>query len=300
MTRVSVWGEGLMTLSQNRKDIALTWRILRRDPLAAVGLIIAVAFCGTALAVLILGNSVAPYDPTAINLSLAFQPPSLQHLFGTDNLGRDIFSRAIVATPIDAEIAFAIIGVSASFGLLFGAISGFLGGYVDEVFMRVTDLFLAFPALVLAIAVAVALGPGVTNVILANLVVWWPVYARLSRAGALSLNQTQYVDAARIAGLSKFAILLQHIIPNNISPILVYGTLDLGNAILYASVLSYLGLGAQPPQAEWGRMVFDGQIFLTSAWWISIIPGIIILCIALGFNLLGDALRDVFDPRYRK
>ena len=289
-----------MTLSQNRKDIALTLRILKRDPLAVVGLIVAVLFCGTALAVLLLGNGVAPYDPTAINLSLAFQPPSFQHFFGTDNLGRDLFSRAIVATPIDAEIAFAIIGVSASFGLIFGAISGFLGGYVDEVFMRITDLFLAFPALVLAIAVAVALGPGVTNVILANLVVWWPVYARLSRAGALSLNQTQYVDAARIAGLSKFAILLRHIIPNNISPILVYGTLDLGNAILYASVLSYLGLGAQPPQAEWGRMVFDGQIYLTSAWWISIIPGLIILCIALGFNLLGDALRDVFDPRYRK
>jgi len=289
-----------MVSSQTRKDIALTWKILRKDALAAVGLIIAVLFCGLAGVVTIFGNSVAPYDPTAINLAIAFQPPSAQHLLGTDNLGRDLLSRAIVATPIDAEIAFAIIGVSALFGIIFGSVSGFLGGYVDEVFMRITDLFLAFPALVLAIAVAVALGPGVTNVILANLVVWWPVYARLSRAGALSLNKTQYVDAARISGLSKFAILLRHIIPNNVSPILVYGTLDLGNAILYASVLSYLGLGAQPPQSEWGRMVFDGQIYLTSAWWISIIPGLIILVIALGFNLLGDALRDVFDPRYRK
>lgn len=234
------------------------------------------------------------------NLALAFQPPSIQHLFGTDNLGRDVFSRAIIATPVDAEIAFVIIGVSSLFGLVFGSVSGFLGGYVDDVFMRITDLFLAFPSLVLAIAVAVALGPGVTNVIYANIVVWWPVYARLSRAGALSLNQAQYVDAARLTGLSRFAILLKHIIPNNVSPILVYGTLDLGNAILYASVLSYLGLGAQPPQPEWGRMVFDGQIYLTGAWWISILPGVIILVIALGFNLLGDALRDVFDPRYRK
>jgi len=289
-----------MVSSQTRKDIALTWKILRKDALAAVGLIIAVLFCGLAVVVTIFGNSVAPHDPTAINLAIAFQPPSAQHLLGTDNLGRDLLSRAIVATPIDAEISFAIIGVSALFGIIFGSVSGFLGGYVDEVFMRITDLFLAFPALVLAIAVAVALGPGVTNVILANLVVWWPVYARLSRAGALSLNKTQYVDAARISGLSKFSILLRHIIPNNVSPILVYGTLDLGNAILYASVLSYLGLGAQPPQSEWGRMVFDGQIYLTSAWWISIIPGLIILVIALGFNLLGDALRDVFDPRYRK
>jgi peptide/nickel transport system permease protein len=289
-----------MTLSQDRKDIAITLSIIRKDPLAIMGLIIAVALLGTSAAVLLFGTSVVPYDPTAINLSLAFQPPSLQHLLGTDNLGRDVLSRAIMATPVDAEIAFAIIGISAFFGLLFGSVSGFLGGYIDDVFMRATDLFLAFPSLVLAIAVAVALGPGVNNVIEANLVVWWPVYARLARAGALSLNQAQYVDAARIAGLSRFGVLLRHIIPNNISPILVYGTLDLGNAILYASVLSYLGLGAQPPQAEWGRMVFDGQIFLTSAWWISIMPGVIILVIALGFNLLGDALRDVFDPRYRK
>jgi peptide/nickel transport system permease protein len=289
-----------MTFSQDHKDLVLTLRIMRRDPLAAMGLIIAIAFLGIAAVVTIFGNGVAPYDPTAIHLSLAFQPPSLQHLFGTDNLGRDVFSRTIVATPVDAEIAFAIVGISSIFGLVFGSLSGFLGGYVDEVFMRVTDLFLAFPSLVLAIAVAVALGPGVTNVILANLVVWWPVYARLSRAGALSLKETQYVEASRIAGLSKLAVLVEHILPNNISPILVYGSLDLGNAILYASVLSYLGLGAQPPQSEWGRMVFDGQVFLTGAWWISIIPGLIILGIALGFNLLGDALRDVFDPRYRK
>jgi peptide/nickel transport system permease protein len=289
-----------LTLSQDRKDLAITLNILKNDPLAIVGLIIAVALLGTSAAVLLFGTMVVPYDPTAINLALAFQPPSPQHLLGTDNLGRDVLSRAIMATPIDAEIAFAIIGISAFFGLIFGSISGFLGGHVDDIFMRVTDLFLAFPSLVLAIAVAVALGPGVNNVIEANLVVWWPVYARLARAGALSLNQVQYVDAARIAGLSRFGVLLRHIIPNNISPILVYGTLDLGNAILYASVLSYLGLGAQPPQAEWGRMVFDGQIFLTGAWWISIMPGLIILIIALGFNLLGDALRDVFDPRYRK
>lgn len=289
-----------MTFAQDHKDLILTLTILRRDPLATAGSIIAAVFLAIALGVTLLGNSLAPYDPTAINLSLAFQAPSLQHLFGTDNLGRDIFSRTIVATPVDAEIAFAIVGISSLFGLVCGSLSGFLGGYVDEVFMRITDLFLAFPSLVLAIAVAIALGPGVTNVILANLVVWWPIYARLSRAGALSLKQTQYVEAARIAGLSKFAILLEHILPNNVAPILVYGTLDIGNAILYASVLSYLGLGAQPPQSEWGRMVFDGQTYLTSAWWISIIPGLIILGVALGFNLLGDALRDVFDPRYRK
>jgi len=289
-----------MTFAQDHKDLILTLRILRKDPLAAAGSIIPAVFLAVALAVTLFGNGVAPYDPVAINLSLASQPPSLQHLFGTDNLGRDILSRAIVATPVDAEIAFAIVGISSLFGLVSGSLSAFLGGYVDEVFMRITDLFLAFPSLVLAIAVAVALGPGVTNVILANLIVWWPIYARLSRAGCLSLKQTQYVEAARIAGLSKFSILLEHILPNNISPILVYGTLDVGNAILYASVLSYLGLGAQPPQSEWGRMVFDGQIYLTSAWWISIIPGLIILGVALGFNLLGDALRDVFDPRYRK
>jgi peptide/nickel transport system permease protein len=152
----------------------------------------------------------------------------------------------------------------------------------------------------MAVAVGLALGPGIGHVIEANVVTWWPIYSRLARAGSMSLRETGFVESAKVAGLSQLSIIRKHIIPNNISPILVFGTLDLGNAILYASVLSYLGLGAQPPQAEWGRMVFDGQVYLLSAWWIALMPGAAIFVVALGFNLIGDIIRDILDPRYRK
>ena len=259
-----------------------------------------ISFIVTSIAVVIFGNSLVPYDPTQVNMMATFQAPSLQHFFGTDNLGRDVFSRCVVASPVDAEIGFSIVLISVFIGTFLGSCSGYIGGKVDETFMRITDVFIAIPTLVLAVVVAVALGPGIEHVIEANLVGWWPVYARLARAGALSLKESQFIESAKVAGISRYKIILKHIIPNNFSPILVYATLDIGNAILYASVLSYLGLGAQPPQAEWGRMVYDGQVYLVNAWWISIIPGLVIFAVALAFNLLGDALRDAFDPRYRK
>ncbi len=284
----------------DRNEFLLYLKIVRRDRLSIIGATIALSFIGITMSVLIFGNRMAPYDPTMINLSFASLSPSLQHPMGTDNLGRDVLSRVIVASPIDAEIALFIVGGSILIGILMGSVAGYFGGRVEEILMRITDLFLAFPSLVLAVAVAVALGPGVDHVIEANLTAWWPVYTRLARAGAASLRESQFVEAARVAGLSKLSIIRQHIIPNNISPILVYATLDVGNAILYASVLSYLGLGAQPPQAEWGRMVFEGQVYLSQYWWISIMPGLVIFFVALGFNLLGDAMRDALDPRYRK
>lgn len=289
-----------MGLRFDRKDITTNIAILRRDALGIIGVAIAVLFIGTTIAVTIFGNRVVPFDPNAINLMDAFAPLSWLHPFGTDELGRDVFSRAIVATPIDAEIALAIVGGSIVVGLVTGSVAGFFGGRVDEILMRITDLFLAFPSLILAIAIAVALGPGVDHVIEANLVAWWPIYARLARTGALSLRETEFADAARAAGLSRFSIIRKHIFPNNISPLMVYATLDVGNAILYASVLSYLGLGAQPPLSEWGALVYDGQSYLGSAWWIAIMPGIVLFVVALGFNLFGDSLRDILDPRYRR
>jgi peptide/nickel transport system permease protein len=284
----------------DRKEIALTLGILRRDRLSIVGMAVAVLFIGTSIAVMVFGNSLVPYNPTKVNLSSAFQPPSFQHFFGTDNFGRDIFSRCVIAAPVDAEIGFTIVVVSILIGGFAGSCSGYFGGRVDDILMRTTQNIIADPTLVLAVAIGVALGPGVEHVIEANLVGWWPIYARLARAGALSLKESQFVEAAKVDGLSRYKIILKHIIPNNFSPLLVYGTLDIGNAILYASVLSYLGLGAQPPQAEWGRMVFDGQLYLINAWWMSILPGVVIFIVALGFNLLGDGARDAFDPRYRK
>jgi len=289
-----------MAASLDRHEIFTTLRILAKDPLAVMGTLIAVAFIGTTAAVALFGNFITPYDPNHADLNLIFLPISSKHIMGTDFLGRDIFSRVLVAAPIDAQIAFTIVGVSAFVGILLGSAAGYFGGKIDETIMRVTDMFLAFPTLVLAVAVAVALGPGVGHLIEANLVVWWPVYARMARAGSLSLRETQFVEAARAAGLSSVAVIRKHILPNNISPILVYATLDIGNAILYTSVLSYLGLGAQPPQAEWGRLVFDGQVYLTRAWWVPLMPGLVILLVALGFCLLGDALRDALDPRYRR
>jgi len=287
-------------MGTDRHEIYTTLRILATDPLAVLGTLIAIVFIFTALIVAIFGSAVLPYDPNFANLNISFLPISLAHPMGTDFLGRDIFSRVLAASPIDAQIAFTIVGVSALVGILLGSVAGYSGGKIDESIMRVTDMFLAFPTLVLAVAVAVALGPGVGHLIEANLVVWWPVYARMARAGALSLRESQFVEAARAAGLSQFAIIRKHIIPNNISPILIYGTLDIGNAILYTSVLSYLGLGAQPPQSEWGRLVFDGQVYLTRAWWVPLMPGLVILLVALGFCLVGDALRDALDPRYRR
>jgi peptide/nickel transport system permease protein len=289
-----------LTTTLDLQELLLTLKVLRRDPLPIAGGIIAATFILDSVIVTLLGNTVAPYDPNSISFGSRFLPPSSSHLFGTDNLGRDIFSRVIVAAPIDAEIAFVIVGVSILVGLVMGSIAGYYGGRVDEALMRITDLFLAIPALVLAIAIAVALGPGVDHVIEANLISWWPIYSRLARAGTLSLRESQFVEAARTAGVSNLTIIRKHILPNNISPILVYGTLDIGNSIIYASILSYLGLGAQPPTAEWGRMVYEGQTYLASAWWIAIMPGLIILIVAIGFNLLGDSLRDAFDPRYRK
>ena len=289
-----------VALGLDRKELVLNLKILSRDPLYVVGAITSLTFVLTALVVSVFGTGFLPYDPDKINLSVTFLPPSSAHLFGTDNLGRDILSRVIAAAPVDAEIGFVIVGASSLLGIALGSVSGYFGGRVDEVMMRVTDLFLAFPSLVLAVAIAVALGPGINHVIEATFVAWWPIYARLARAGALSLKESQFVNAAKVAGASPFSIIRRHILPNNVSPIVVYATLDIGNAILYASVLSYLGLGAQPPQSEWGSMVYQGQNWLGSAWWVSIIPGVTIFIVALGFNLLGDALRDTLDPRYRR
>ena len=289
-----------MTARLDRHEISLTLRTLAKDPLAIWGTLVAFLFIADVMAVALFGNMIAPYDPNYADLNLSFLPPSLKHLMGTDFLGRDIFSRVLVAAPIDAQIAFTIVGVSALVGILLGSVAGYFGGKIGELIMRVTDMFLAFPTLVMAVAVAVALGPGVNHLIEACLIVWWPVYARMARAGALSLRETQFVEAARAAGLSDLAIIRKHIIPNNISHLLIYATLDIGSAILYASVLSYLGLGAQPPQSEWGRMVFDGQVYLARAWWVSLMPGLVILLIALAFSLLGDFMRDVLDPRSRR
>ena len=189
---------------------------------------------------------------------------------------------------------------SLALGGSLGVFAGYLGGLVEEVLMCVTDVFLAFPALVLAMAVAIAIGPGLTHTMMALLVVWWPWYARISRGEAQSIKSSQYMEAARAAGLKDVQIVVRHVLPNVLMPLLVYATLDVSNVILTGSVLSFIGLGAQPPMPEWGRMVFDGQDYLSSAWWMSILPALAIFIVVLAFCLFGDGLRDAFDPKLRR
>jgi peptide/nickel transport system permease protein len=305
MNRVTLWRrigdlDLLGALGIDAKEVRLILRILSRNPLSLAGSIIILVFFATAILIAIAGVGVLPYDPYAVNIAEALQSPSLRHLLGTDNLGRDIFSRIVAGTVVDAQVSVVVVAFSMAVGGLLGAISGFYGGKVDEIVMRVTDIFLAFPGLILALAIAAALGPSLLHVMEALLVVWWPTYARLSRAEALTVKENQYIEAAKASGLRDIEIVFRHVLPNILPPLMIYATLDIGSVILNASVLSYIGLGAQPPQAEWGRMVFDGQSYLMTQWWLPIFPGVAIMVTVLGFNLLGDGLRDALDPRLRR
>ncbi|MEM4311208.1 MAG: ABC transporter permease [Nitrososphaerales archaeon] len=285
-------------ISTTKQDMLITLRLIRKNILSIVGIVIVSLFVVTSLFVALTG--MLPYDPNEINMQRRLLPPSFTHPFGTDHLGRDIFSRVLAAAPLDLIVAFTVVSISLIIGLIIGSVAGYYAGKVDQILMRITDVFLAFPPLILAVAVAVALGAGIDKLILALLIVWWPIYSRMARASALSIKESFFVKAAKISGLNSLIIIRKHIIPNTVSTLLIYATLDMGTVILYASVLSYLGLGAQPPQSEWGRMVFDGQSYLIQAWWSPIIPGLVIFFVALGFNLMGDAIRDILDPRYRR
>lgn len=284
----------------DRNELKLTGRYLLKNKLSLAGGIVAGAYLVLVVLVSAAGDLLVPYDPYVQNYAEALRPPSSAHLFGTDDLGRDIFSRVVAGAPFDAQIAFAVVLASLAFGGSVGAFAGYLGGKVEDAMMRVTDIFLSFPALVLAMAVAIAIGPGLTNSMMALLVVWWPWYARIARGEALSIKSSQYIEAAHAAGLSDFQVVLRHVLPNILMPLLVYATLDISNVVLTGSILSFIGLGAQPPQPEWGRMVFDGQDYLASAWWMSVIPAMAIFIVVLAFSLFGDGLRDAFDPRLRR
>ena len=284
----------------DKSELKLTGRYLVKNKLSLAGGVVAAAYIALAIVILMTGDFLLPHDPYVQDFAQALKPPSLDHLFGTDDLGRDIFTRVLAGAPLDAQIAFVVVLVSLALGGSVGAFAGYLGGRVEEVMMRVTDIFLSFPALVLAMAVAIAIGPGLNNSMMALLVVWWPWYARIARGEALSVKGSQYIEAAHAAGLSASQVVVRHVLPNILMPLLVYATLDVSNVILTGSILSFIGLGAQPPQPEWGRMVFDGQDYLASAWWMSVIPATAIFIVVLAFSLFGDGLRDAFDPRLRR
>lgn len=279
-----------------RSELRYALFLLKRNPLILLGFIIV----GLVTLLGALAPLLATHDPEDMVFSDRLKPPSWKHLLGTDDNGLDIFSRILYGMRLDLAIAITVILMVSVFGTLLGVISGYYGGIVDEIVMRVADVFLSFPYLLLAMAIAATLGPGIFNSIIAISVTWWPVYARLSRGVTLSIKEMNYIESARSLGGSDMYIIFRHVLPNVIPPILVQATLDMGNVILEAAALSFIGLGAQPPQAELGLMVSIGRGYLRDYPWVSLFPGLTILIMVLGFNLLGDGLRDLLDPRVRR
>lgn len=259
---------------------------------AAVGFFFVLMFYLISIVIVTTKGRLLPYDPIQQGVGLPFSPPSSHTWFGTDMLGRDLFSRILAATPNDALVSTFVILVAGIFGGLLGAVSGYKGGLIDEALMRVTDVFFTFPSLVLAMVIAVVLGPGLTNMMYALTIVWWPTYARLSRAEALKVSQYNYVESARISGTPTRTILLKHVLPNVMGTLLTYATLDIGTVVLTYSGLSYLGLAIQPPQPDWGSMVAVYQEYLIYAPWLPLFPGLVITLVVVGFSLLGDGLRS--------
>ncbi|WP_053175364.1 ABC transporter permease [Nonomuraea sp. SBT364] len=277
----------------------MTAPVLRR-PLPGFGDRFAVA--GALLIALVvlaalLAPWLAPYPADEVDPVNALLPPSGAHWFGTDQVGRDVFTRVLYGGRTSLSIAVAVLAVSAAAGVTLGVVAGYAGGWVRDVIMRVTDVFLAFPALLLSLTLAVVLQPSVTTVVLAIAVTWWPWYARLSASAAASIAGRPYVDAARCLGVPAPLIIVRHVLPNSVTPVLVQLSLDAGGVILTAAALSYLGLGAQEPAAEWGLMVQQGQTLFTTNWWVVTFPGLAILVTAFAFNVLGEGLRNALDPR---
>ncbi len=273
----------------------LAWLKLRGNPLAMAGLAIIVAL----LLVAILSPLLAPGTPYGQDLANRLKPPSAENWFGTDQLGRDIYTRVIHGAHLTLIIVVLVAILAAPAGLLIGTVAGYSGGIVDTVLMRITDVFLAFPRLVLALAFVAALGPGIENAVIAIALTSWPPYARVARAETLALRSSDFIAAARLQGASPGRIVLRHIVPLCLSSVIIRVTLDMAGIILTAAGLGFLGLGAQPPLPEWGAMVAAGRDFILEQWWVATIPGIAIFIVSLGFNLLGDGLRDVLDPKQR-
>jgi peptide/nickel transport system permease protein len=270
-------------------------RLMRSDPAFALGFVIFAAWVLIAL----VARWISPYDSLAQDIGRRFQSPSVAHWFGTDSIGRDILSRVLLGSRVSLFAGLATIALASVFGILYGGIAGYIGGAVDDVMMRVSEMVLAFPGIILAMTIAAALGPSLFNTLLAMVVIWWPNYARVMRSMVIANKQNEYVEASRSLGASHFRIFFKEILPNSMGPMLVLATLDFGNAILLFSGLSYLGLGSPPPTPEWGAMVADGALNF-NYWWICTFPGLAILTMALGANFIGDGVRDLLDPRLRK
>jgi peptide/nickel transport system permease protein len=270
------------------------WRVFSRNRLAMLGLLIVVLL----VLVAVFANQLAPYSPTVGDLrTTRLLPPSSNFWLGTDDQGRDILSRLIHGSRVTLFVVILVAVLAAPIGLLVGTVAGYAGGLVDAALMRITDIFLAFPRLILALAFVAALGPGIENAVIAIAITSWPPYARMARAETLTIRQTDYIAAVQLIGASPWRIVFRHIMPLCVSSVIVRVTLDMAGIILTAAGLGFLGLGAQPPMPEWGAMIAAGRQYVLDQWWVAAAPGAAIFLISLAFNLLGDGLRDALDPK---
>ena len=271
-------------------------RRFTKEKTAVFGLLVILLFALLA----VFAPALAPFDPLAQDIPNGLAPPSPEHWMGTDKLGRDIFSRMLYGARISLGAGVGVVIMAGLVGISVGIIAGYRGGWPDEALMRVTDIFFAFPSLILAMAIAGALGPSLQNALIAVAVVTWPVYARLIRGQVLVLRDREFVVAARAVGASHSLILRRHLFPNTLSPLLVQASFEMGTVILAVAGLSFIGFGAQPPTPEWGVMISEGRNYITTHWWLTFFPAMAMLFAVAGFNLVGDGLRDVLDPRLKR
>ena len=294
-----------MKISESsKKEMRYTWHLIKQSKLTLIGLILVLFL----IFIAIVGPFLTPYDPLKPNYEETLNPPSWNHLLGTDDHGRDVLSRVMAGTRISFMLGIVVVGIALIVGGILGTLAGFFGGWKDEVIMRMMDILMSFPDLVLAMAIMAAIRDPVEGYALNPLmgcmvaiaVVTIPRYARLLRGETLRVKETSFVESARATGCSNMRIVFTHIIPNCLAPVLIQATMTLGSTVLTAAGLSFIGLGAQPPTPEWGAICVEGRNFLPDWWWISTFPGIAILIYVLAFNLLGDGLRDILDPRLRR
>jgi len=299
--RLATWRDWLLTDTPASRAQAAwgrryrLWLGFRGNTLATGGLVVAVALIVLSLA----APWLVTHDPSAQELANRLQPPSAEHWLGTDELGRDVYSRLLFGGRVTLGMVVAVVLIVAPFGLAIGCVAGYVGGALDRVLMRVTDVFLAFPRLILALAFVAAIKPGITSAVFAIALTAWPPYARLARAETLTIRGTDFIAATRLTGASAGRIILRHVAPLCLPSLVVRGTLDMSSIILTAASLGFLGMGAQPPSPEWGAMIATARRFIFDQWWVPTIPGIAIFVASLAFNLLGDGLRDVLDPKQR-
>ncbi|WET38757.1 D,D-dipeptide ABC transporter permease [Citrobacter enshiensis] len=279
--------------TRRRIDWAKLWWLIKGSPLTLIGGVIIVLM----LLLMVFSPWVTPYNPNAIDLTARLLPPSASHWFGTDEVGRDLFSRVLVGSKQSIVAGLVVVGIAGGIGSLLGCLSGVMGGRADAVIMRMMDIMLSIPSLVLTMALAAALGPSLFNAMMAIAIVRIPFYVRLARGQTLVVRQYAYVQAARTYGASRWHLISWHILRNSLPPLIVQASLDIGSAILMAATLGFIGLGAQQPSAEWGAMVAIGRNYVLDQWWYCAFPGAAILITAVGFNLFGDGIRDLLDPK---